>query len=113
MSLYLISFNYGDMQVADADMPAVAEAAHAAVREARAAGVLVFAGGVLEPRETTVVARDGTVTHGPRDGRAEFIAGLTVVDVPTRDEALRWGAKIAAACRCAQEVRAFGPDSER
>lgn len=113
MSLYLISFNYGDMQVADADMPAVAEAAHAVVREARAAGVLVFAGGVLEPRETTVVARDGTATDGPRAGRAEFIAGLTVVDVPSRDAALHWGAKIAASCRCAQEVREFMPGSER
>jgi hypothetical protein len=27
-------------------------------------------------------------------------------------EALEWAAKIAAACRCAQEVREFGPDPE-
>jgi hypothetical protein len=25
--------------------------------------------------------------------------------VPTREEALEWAARIAAACRCAQEVR--------
>jgi hypothetical protein len=24
---------------------------------------------------------------------------------------LEWAAKIAAACRCAQEIREFGPDS--
>jgi hypothetical protein len=34
-----------------------------------------------------------------------------VVEVPSREEALEWAAKIAA-CRCAQEVRAFGPDPE-
>lgn len=113
MSLYLISFNYGDMQVPDAEMPAVSEAAHAVVREARAAGVLVIAAGVLDPRETTVVARDGTVTQGPGAGRVEFLAGMTVVDVPSRDEALRWGARIAAACRCAQEVREIMTGSER
>ena len=42
----------------------------------------------------------------------EAIGGLTVVEVPSREEALQWAAKIAAACRCAQEVREFGPDPE-
>jgi hypothetical protein len=32
------------------------------------------------------------------------------VEVPSREEALRWASKIAAACRCTQEVRAIGPD---
>jgi hypothetical protein len=39
-----------------------------------------------------------------------YIAGVTIIDVPSIDEALQWAAKIAAACRCAQEVREFGPD---
>jgi len=30
--------------------------------------------------------------------------------VPSREEALKWAAKIAVACRCAQEVREFLPD---
>jgi hypothetical protein len=34
---------------------------------------------------------------------------LTVVDVPSREDALQWAAKIAVACRCAQEVREFLP----
>ena len=34
------------------------------------------------------------------------------VEVPSPEEALEWAAKIAAACRCAQEIRAFGPDPE-
>lgn len=38
-----------------------------------------------------------------------------IIDVPTREEALAWAAKIAAACRCAQEVREimFDPLSDR
>jgi hypothetical protein len=51
----------------------------------------------------------GTVTDGPYP---EAIGGLTVVEVPSREEALEWAAKIAVACRCAQEVREFGPDPE-
>jgi hypothetical protein len=35
-----------------------------------------------------------------------------VVDVASRDEALAWAAKIAVACRCAQEVREIMPDPE-
>ena len=68
MPLYLISFNHGTMQVSADELPEVAEAAHAVVREARAAGVLVFAGGVGDPQETSVVARDGTATSGTGPG---------------------------------------------
>jgi hypothetical protein len=52
---------------------------------------------------------DGTVTDGPYP---EAIGGYTLVDVPSREEALAWAAKIAVACRCAQEVREIGPDPE-
>ncbi len=111
MPLYLISFNHGTMQVSAEELPEVAEAAHAVVREARAAGVLVFAGGVGDPQETSVVARDGTATSGTGPGRSDFIGGITVVDVASRDEAHFWAAKTAAACRCAQDVREFLPGS--
>jgi hypothetical protein len=40
----------------------------------------------------------------------EVIGGFAVVDVPSRDQALAWAAKIAVACRCAQEVRELLPD---
>ena len=36
-----------------------------------------------------------------------YVGGFAVVDVASREEALEWAAKIAVACRCAQEVRAF------
>jgi hypothetical protein len=49
---------------------------------------------------------------GPYPQTKELSGGFTVVDVPTREAALGWAAKIAVACRCAQEVREFGPDPE-
>jgi hypothetical protein len=109
MTRYLISFSTHAMDhIPDEDMPAVAKAAHAAVQEAVSAGVFVCAGG-LEDQRASVVAIDGTVTDGTY---LEAIGGLTVVEVPSREEALKWAAKIAVACRCAQEVREFGSDPE-
>ena len=107
MALYLISFNDGDMTFPEEDLPDVAKAARAVVKDAQDAGVFVFAGGLGEPREASVVATDGTVTKGPKATTRDFIGGFTVVDVPTRQAALEWAARIAVACRCAQEVREF------
>jgi hypothetical protein len=58
----------------------------------------------------SVVATDGTVTDGPYPETKEHLGGFAVVDVPSRKEALEWAAKIAAACRCAQEVFEPLPD---
>jgi len=109
MTMYLISFGAHAMDhIPGEDMPAVGKAAHAAVQEAVNAGVLVCTGG-LEDQSASIVATDGTVTDGPFP---EAIGGLMVVEVPAREEALEWAAKIAVACRCAQEVREFMPDPE-
>jgi hypothetical protein len=108
MTQYLISFDDGAMTFPEEELPDVAEAALAVIREARDAGVFVFSGG-LESQRASVVATDGMVTDGPYPETKEVIGGLTVVDVPSREEALEWAAKIAVACRCAQEVREFLP----
>ena len=50
--------------------------------------------------------------QGGRIPYPEAIGGVTVIEVPSRDEALKWAAKIAVACRCPQEVREFGSDPE-
>jgi len=107
MPQYLISFNDGAMTFPDEDMPAVAAAARAVVQQAKDSGVFVFAGGLGDPSRATVVAVDGDVSDGPDPRTRDFIGGFTIVDVPTRDAALEWAAKIAVACRCAQEVREF------
>jgi hypothetical protein len=105
---YLISFDEGAMTFPEEDLPDVSDAAHAVVQEAMDAGVWVFGGGLYPRDEVSVVATDGTVTEN-RSSKA-YIGGMSIVDVPSREEALRWGAKIAGACRCAQEVREFMPD---
>jgi hypothetical protein len=112
MTQYLISFDGGAMDhIPDEEGPAVAKAALAVIQEAKDAGVYVFAGG-LEDQPARIVATDGTVTDGPYPETKEVIGGLTVVEVPSCEEALEWAEKIAVACRCAQEVRVFqpGPD---
>jgi hypothetical protein len=109
MTQYLISFGARAMDhITGEDAPAVASAARAAVQEAISAGVYVSAGG-LENQPASIVATGGTVTDGPYP---EAIGGFTLVDVSSREEALRWAAKIAVACRCAQEVREIGADPE-
>ena len=112
MTRYLISFNDGAMDhIPQQEMPAVAKAAHAVVQEALDAGVYLFAGG-LEFQRPGVVATDGTVTEGPYPQTRDLSGGFIIVEVPTREAALQWAAKIAVACRCAQELREFGPDPE-
>ncbi|MFI0941520.1 YciI family protein [Streptomyces sp. NPDC021020] len=111
MTRYLISFDDGTMVIPAEDLPEVAEAAHAVVREAQAAGVWVFGGG-LESQRASVVATDGTVTDGPYPETKAVLGGFSIVDVPSREEALRWAADFAAACRCAQEVREIMTDPD-
>ena len=107
MPRYLISFDAHAMDhIPDEDMPAVTDASLAMVQEAVNAGVWVFGGG-LEHQKASIVATDGTVADGQYP---DAIGGLWVVDVPSREEALKWAAKTAVACRCAQEVQEFMPD---
>jgi hypothetical protein len=108
MTRYLISFDDDAMTFPEEELPAVAETGHAVIRDAQDAGVFVFTGGLYPIEEVSVVATDGTVTDGPES--KAYMGGLTIVDVPSREEALEWAAKITVACRCAQEVREFLPD---
>ena len=109
MPRFLISFDDGWMTFAREELPDVARAASAVVREAQEAGVWVYGAG-LESQRASIVSTDGMVTDGPFPETKEIIGGFSVVDVPSRDEALEWAAKMAAACRCSQEVRELLPD---
>lgn len=109
MARYLISFDDGAMDFPREELPAVAEASHKVVREAQDAGVWVFGGG-LESQQASVVATDGTVSNGPYPETKAVIGGFSIIDVPSREDALLWAAKFAASCRCAQEVREIMPD---
>ena len=112
MAQYLISFPSGAMDhITAEEMPSVGQAAHAVVREAMDAGVLVFGGGLAVDVEPVMVAGDGTITAGTYPQTKDLDGGFTILDAPSREAALEWAAKIAAACRCAQEVREFGSGS--
>ena len=110
MTKYLISFPSAAMDVPDEELPAVSDAAQAVVAEAKAAGVWVFGGGIDESVPPVLVDGAGTVTEGTYPHSEHLEGGYAVLEVPSRDAALEWAAKIAQACRCAQEVRAFQHD---
>ena len=113
MTRFLISFGASAMDhIPEEEMPAVGRASHAVVREAVNAGVWVFGAG-RENQAARIVATDGTVTDGPYPEANEVIGGFSIVDVASRAEALEWAARIAVACRCAQEVRQLLPDPEQ
>ena len=107
---YLISFDEGAMTFPEEELSDVADAAHAVVADAMEAGVWVAGGGLHSSNELSVVAVDGTVTDGPYPERRAYLGGFTIVDVPSREAALGWAARIAAACRCAQDVRELMAD---
>ena len=111
MERYLISFDDGTMIIPEEDLPAVSEASHQVVREAKEAGVWIFGGGLFSQR-ASIVATDGTVTDGPYPETKAVIGGFSIIEVPSREEALEWAAKIATACRCPQEVREIFYDPE-
>ncbi|MFC8074611.1 YciI family protein [Streptomyces sp. NPDC057307] len=109
MTKYLISFDDGAMVFSEEELPELSDASHAVVREAQGAGVWVFGGG-LRSQRASVVATDGTVADGPYPETKPVLGGFSIIDVPSREDALEWAAKIAAACRCAQEVREIMAD---
>lgn len=110
MTKYLISFPRGAMVVPAEEFQAVVDAAHAVVQEAKDAGVWVFGGGIDERIPPVMVDADGTVTPGTYPQTKQIEGGYTVLELPSYEAALTWAAKIATACRCAQEVRAFQYD---
>ena len=112
MAKYLISFPASAMDVADEDMAAVGEASHAVIREAKEAGVYVFGGGINAAVAPRMVAADGTFTNETYPQTREFDGGFCVLELPSREAAVQWAAKIAEACRCSQELREFGYDPE-
>lgn len=112
MTKYLISFPAAAMDVAPEDLAAVGEAARAVIRQAKVAGVYVFAGGINEDVSPVLVGSDRAVTRGTYPQSREFNGGFCILELPTREAAIEWAAKIADACRCSQELREFQYDAE-
>lgn len=112
MTKFLISFPASAMDVPAEEMPAVSEASHAVIREAKAAGVYVFGGGINSDVAPVMVAPDGRCTAETYPQTRQFDGGFCVLELPSQAEAVHWAAKIAASCRCAQELREFFYDPE-
>ena len=111
MTKYLISFPSDAMVLTDEEFPIVDADAHAVIEEAKVAGVYVFGGGIDEEVHPVLVAVDGTVSTETYPG-IEIKGGLTILELPDRAAAEEWARKIAAACRCSQELREFMYDPQ-
>lgn len=109
---YLISFPSAAMVVPDGDWEAVSRDAHAVIADAKAAGVYVFAGGIDEKAPPVLVSAQGAVTDGGYPWAPRLDGGFTVLELPSREEAVAWAARIAKACRCHQELRVFQFDPQ-
>lgn len=107
MAKYLISFPSAAMVVPAGELEAVGRDAHAVIDEAKAAGVYVFGGGIDEAVPPVLVSADGTFTAGGYPWAPPLNGGFTVLELPSREEAVAWAARIAKACRCQQELRVF------
>ncbi|WP_350349934.1 YciI family protein [Agromyces sp. G08B096] len=113
MTKYLISFPSSAMDhLSEVELQAASEESHAVVQEAKAAGVWVFGGAIDTGVPPVLVAGDGTVTDGTYPERAHLDGGFAILEVPSREAAVEWAARIATSCRCAQEVRPFHFDPE-
>lgn len=112
MAKYLISFPSGAMVVPESEMGVVGRDAHDVIEEAKAAGVYVFAGGIDEHAPPVLVSADSAVTKGGYPWAPALNGGFTVLELPSRDEAIAWATRIAKACRCDQELRVFGGDPQ-
>lgn len=106
MTKYLISFPAEAMILSDEELRAASDESHAVIEEAKAAGVYVFGGGIDETIAPVMVGGDGSVLPETYPG-SRLNGGFAVLEVPTREEAVEWARKLAVACRCAQELRAF------
>ena len=77
------------------------------VEDMKEAGVLVFAGGLIEEIEEAFGSDENGVIGGPITKNGEFLGGMTIVDVASDKEAQYWGSQIGIACGWPQEIRRF------
>jgi len=108
MAKYLISFPSAAMLVPDGELGAVGRDAHAVIDEAKAAGVYVFGGGIDEDVPPILVSADGAVAMGGYPWAPPLDGGFTVLELPSRDEAIVWAARFAKACRCDKNCASSG-----
>ena len=112
MPQYLVAIHHPDDYDPSAEDEAMVRDIDVLNEEMDAAGVRIFAGGLL-PASSAKSLRaqpDGKVliTDGPYLETKEHIGGFWVLEAANLDDALAWGRKAAVACRAPVEVRPFG-----
>ena len=111
MTEYLVAFN--DEWVpdhTDEELREKSKALRPLIAEMKAAGVLIFTGGLDDAGPLfSVDVSSGTplFSDGPYVETKEHLGGFAVVDVADEEAARLWAAKIAVACGWPQEVRRF------
>jgi hypothetical protein len=111
MAEYLIAFNEEWVpEHTDEELLAKSRALRPLLAEMRAAGVLIFTGGLDDTQPVfSVDVSSGTplFTDGPFAETKEHLGGFAVVDVADEDAARHWAGKIAVACGWPQQVHRF------
>jgi hypothetical protein len=112
MTQYLVAIHHPDDYDPSKEGEAMVRDISALNVEMDAAGVRLFAGGLLPPSSARSLRAqpDGRVllTDGPYLESKEHIGGFWILEAADLDEALAWGRKAAVACRAPVEVRPFG-----
>jgi hypothetical protein len=110
MTEYLIAFNEEWVPEHTAEeLREKSRALRPLVAEMKAAGVLIFTGGLDDGPVFSVDASSGTplFSDGPFVESKEHLGGFAVVDVADEQAARHWAGRIAVACGWPQEVRRF------
>lgn len=107
MAKYLISFPAAAMVATGEQLHAAGRDSRAVIEQARAAGVYVFAGGIDASVPPVLVSGDGTAAAGGYPWAPSLDGGFAVLELPSREDAVDWAARLARACRCDQELRVF------
>ena len=111
MTEYLIAFNDEWVpDLTDDDLREASKRVSALRAEMKAAGVLIFTGGLDDEAPVFSVDPSGDtplITDGPYAETKEQLGGFAVVDVANEEAARLWAGKVAVACGWPQEVRRF------
>ncbi len=112
MTQYLLSMHHSQVdRPSDADLQQIMQRVGAVAADAQAQGAWVFAGGLMPVAESTLMDATGgspLLTDGPFAESHEGLGGITVLDLPTREEAHAWAARLSEASGLPIEVRTFG-----
>jgi hypothetical protein len=117
MKQYLLSVHgtHGEPMPAPDEMQKMFHDVDKVNQEIRDAGAWVFACGLTDPSDATVVRVEGgkvMTTDGPFVETKEQLGGFWVIKVADLDVALTWAEKATVACRAPVEVRPIQDEAE-